>query len=104
MFLFGEKIGKPTAHNLLYEAAMEARTSGRSLSELITAHPLIKGKFSAESIREAVDPASHTGMAEKMTSRVIESARHWLEENRDSAKANPIKCPLGNHPRGCLLL
>lgn len=104
MFLFGEKIGKPAAHNLLYQAAMEARSSGRTLSELITAHPLISGKFSAESIREAVDPASHTGMAEKMTSQVIESARHWLEENRDTERANPLECPLGNHPSGCLLL
>ncbi|NTV14774.1 MAG: adenylosuccinate lyase family protein [Desulfobulbaceae bacterium] len=104
MFLFGEKIGKLAAHQLLYEAAMEARSSGRSLAELITAHPLIDGKFSVESIREAVNPASHTGMAENITRTVVENARFWLEEHRGSASTNPTPCPLGNSPNGCLLL
>ncbi|NTW87867.1 MAG: adenylosuccinate lyase family protein [Desulfobulbaceae bacterium] len=104
MFLFGEKIGKPAAHHLLYEAAMAARSSGRSLSEHITAHPLINGKFSAESIKEAANPASHTGMAEKMTGQVVESARHWLEEHHDIANSNPLTCPLGKDPSGCVIL
>lgn len=93
MFLFGDKIGKQTAHQLLYEASMEARLSGRSLSELITTHPLIQGKFSAESISEAVNPATHTGIAKELTKRVIINARHWLEEH-ESATTTPTPCPL----------
>jgi len=104
MFLFGDKIGKPAAHHLLYEAAMEARSSGRILSELITDHPLIRGKFSAESIQDAVNPANHTGRAEEMTNHVIANARSWFQGHSEIADTNPSPCPLGNHPNGCLLL
>ena len=104
MFLFGDKIGKPAAHHLLYEASMEARSSGRPLSELITDHPLIRGKFTAKSIQEAVNPSSHTGMAEKITQQVVGNARDWLDAHPDSANTNPTPCPLGSRPNGCLIL
>lgn len=104
MFLFGDKIGKPAAHQLLYEASMEARNSGRLLTELLAAHPLIAGKFSGKEIQEAVDPAGHTGMAAQITDQVVENARTWLKVNRQLITAHPPSCPLENRLKGCVFL
>lgn len=104
MFLFGDKIGKPAAHQLLYETSMEARNSGRLLTELLAAHPLIAGKFSGKEIQEAVDPARHTGMAARITDQVVGNARSWLKVNRQLTTAHPPSCPLENRLNGCLLL
>jgi adenylosuccinate lyase len=104
MFLFGDKMGKPAAHQLLYETSMEARKSGRVLTDLLATHPLISGRFSAKAIEEAVDPSRHTGMATKITDQVVESSRAWLKRNRELATAHPPKCPLDNRPNGCIFL
>lgn len=104
MFLIGDKIGKPAAHQLLYETSMEAKNSGRLLTELLADHPLISGKFSAKAIQEAVDPAGHTGEAARITNQVVEIARTWLLENQQLSSAHPPSCPLENSLKGCLLL
>lgn len=104
MFLFGDKIGKPAAHHLLYETSMEAKNSGRLLTELLADHPMISGKFSIQAIQEAVDPARHTGEATRITDHVVEITQTWLEANRQFTAAHPLSCPLENSPKGCLLL
>lgn len=104
MFLFGDKIGKPAAHHLLYETSMEAKNSGRLLTELLADHPMISGKFSIQAIQEAVDPARHTGEATRITDHVVGIAQTWLEANRQFTAAHPPSCPLENSHKGCLLL
>lgn len=104
MFLFGDKIGKPAAHHLLYEASMEARNSGRPLTELLVNHPLLSGKFSTKAIHEAADPAKHTGMASWITDLVVGNSRRWLNENRRFTIAHPQSCPLEQRMQGCVLL
>ncbi len=104
MFLFGDKIGKPAAHHLLYETSMEAKNSGRLLTELLASHPLISGKFSAQEIQEAVNPARHTGEAVIITDQVVEISKAWLKENRQLTNANPPSCPLVNRQKCCLIL
>ena len=104
MFLFGDKIGKPAAHQLLYEASMEARNSGRLLTELLAAHPLISGRFSREDIQEAIDPSRHTGVATQISDNVIGTSRRWLKENHQLIIAHPAPCPFENNPEGCNIL
>jgi len=93
MFLIGNEIGKPAAHQLLYEISMQARTSGIPLTDLLNEHPQIKGRFSPESIREAVDPARNTGAAGHLTDRVVKKAEIWLEQKQNSASGH-LPCPL----------
>jgi adenylosuccinate lyase len=100
MFLIGDKIGKPAAHRLLYEMSMAAHASGVPLSELLSRHHLIKSSFSESEIRNAVDPAAHTGSAAAQADRIAALAAEWLAAHPDLEQP-PSPCPLADPARGC---
>jgi adenylosuccinate lyase len=98
MFRLAEKMGKHSAHQLLYEIAMEARitgrrTSDRPLIDLLVAHPDIKSIFSREDLQKAIDPGQHIGLAGQLTDQVVKNATDWLADHGNFiAEISP--CPL----------
>ncbi|HER63549.1 MAG TPA: adenylosuccinate lyase family protein, partial [Desulfobacteraceae bacterium] len=89
MFRLGEKIGKQTAHQLLYEISMGARSIGRRstdrpLVELLAEHPEIRSIFTREALEKAIDPEQHIGLAGELTDRVVARAADWLAAQRDT--------------------
>ncbi len=75
MFHLGEKIGKQSAHALIYEASMGS--SGPNLTELLDrllAYPEINSNFSRADLEQAVDPGSHIGLSGALIDRVLAEA------------------------------
>lgn len=101
MFLFGDKIGKQAAHQLLYDASMASRESGKPLLDLLVDHEILNQHFSQESIQEAIDPSRHIGIAPQITDQVIAKARLWQRDHSQLAGVFSPTCPLQNSDRRC---
>ncbi|MGQ9694579.1 MAG: adenylosuccinate lyase [Thermodesulfobacteriota bacterium] len=71
MFALGEKIGKQKAHELVYELSMKAVKEGKPFGEVIKENEALKRYFRPEQLAEMLDPARHTGLAEKVVERVL---------------------------------
>jgi adenylosuccinate lyase len=98
MFRLAEKMGKHTAHQLLYEIAMEARSTSRRSTDrpfidLLAAHPDIKSIFTRDDLQKAIDPGQHIGLAGQLTDRVVGSATDWLADHENST-GDISPCPL----------
>lgn len=63
MLALGEKIGRQKAHDVVFEVAQAAATRGTPFLELLQVDPLVGGAFSADELRELIDPASYLGLS-----------------------------------------
>ncbi len=75
MFALGEKIGKQKAHEIVYELSMKAVAEEKSFAEVIKGDADLKKFFTTEQIEKLLDPAKHTGLAEKVVDNVLEVLR-----------------------------
>ncbi len=90
MFLLGEKIGKQTAHALLYEASV--RPPEPDQAELLTrllGHPEVSAHFRRPDLERAIDPGRHLGLSGAIIDQVLAAARALPSE----AAASPSPCP-----------
>lgn len=76
MFALGEKIGKQKAHEIVYEFSMRAVKDGKSFVQVLKEDEGIKKYFSPEQIAEILEPARHTGLAEKVVEKVLRALRN----------------------------
>ncbi len=81
MFKLGEKVGKQTAHTLIYQASITAKQSDLSLLEVLMSNPQISSKFSMEQLRQIVSPADQTGMAGQLVDNIIKIAKKEFKNN-----------------------
>jgi 3-carboxy-cis,cis-muconate cycloisomerase len=82
MLELGKTIGRQQAHEVVYEAAQTAASTGRSFVELLAADPRITAHLSPETIDRLLDPASHTGFASQLAYEQAEKARQIAAELR----------------------
>lgn len=76
MFLLGEKIGKQSAHTLIYDASLGCDgCDPNGLIDRLMAHPDINQHFSREDLEKAIDPSIHTGLSGEIIDRVLAEAR-----------------------------
>ncbi|MCC6189101.1 MAG: adenylosuccinate lyase family protein [Anaerolineales bacterium] len=80
MLALARKVGKQTAHSLVYEAAMKAHEAGRPLRDAVLAEPGITAHLSPEAIEALFDYRQHTGQCAALVDAVVEQA----EERRDA--------------------
>jgi adenylosuccinate lyase len=71
MLALAARIGKQSAHTLVYETAMAAHATGRPLKEAILAHPQIRAHLSTAEIEALFDYQRHTGQCGTMVDRVL---------------------------------
>ncbi len=71
MLALAERIGKQSAHTLIYETAMHAHTTGRGLREAILNNPQISGHLSTQEIENLFDYRRHTGQCAAMVDQVL---------------------------------
>lgn len=76
MFALGQKIGKQKAHEVVYDLSMKAVRDGKSFAEVLKEDEGIKKYFTPEQIVGMLEPARHTGLAEKVVERVLEVLRN----------------------------
>lgn len=75
MFALAPAVGKQTAHEMVYEASMAARTSGRPIEDVILEDPRIAPVLTEEAVREALDPTTYIGLAVEHVDRALDLTR-----------------------------
>ncbi len=75
MLALAEKVGKQSAHTLVYETAMKAHEAGRPLKDAILDNPALTAHLSAETIESLFDYRRHVGLCREMVDRVVKRAR-----------------------------
>jgi adenylosuccinate lyase len=80
MLELGEKVGKNTAHEWLYEASMHGIEKGLSFGEALRAHRDMTSVFSDEEIKALIEPGQYLGAVGESVDRVLarESGAAWL--------------------------
>ena len=73
MLALGEKIGKQTAHEVVYEIAMAAFESGTPFRDALTAEARVSDHLSPEEIEALLNPAAYLGAAEEIVDGVVGS-------------------------------
>jgi 3-carboxy-cis,cis-muconate cycloisomerase len=75
MMALAESVGRVTAHDLVYDAAMEAAETGRSFQECLLDDERIAAELSAEEVAELTDPTNYTGVSDVIARRTVEASR-----------------------------
>ncbi len=81
MFALGEKIGKQTAHEVIYRISMETFTEGAQFRDKLLADPTVTANLSTAEIDELMDPSTYTGFAGEICDKVVAS----IEKARQKA-------------------
>ena len=75
MLALAKRIGKQSAHTLVYETAMAAHTDGRGLKEAILANAQIRAHLSPDEIDALFDYRQHAGQCGAMVDQVLAELR-----------------------------
>jgi adenylosuccinate lyase len=76
MLALAARIGKQSAHTLVYETAMNAHSLGRGLKEAILDNPQICAHLSTTEIEALFDYRQHTGQCGAMVDQVLAELRN----------------------------
>ena len=71
MFALADKIGKQTAHEEVYLAAMKGIEEGLSFKDSLLANESIRAAVSEEELDELLDPTTYVGFSPKIVDHVI---------------------------------
>jgi len=80
MFELSAKVGKQTAHELVYEASMHGMSHAQTLEQALQAMPAVAAAMSREELAAVLDPTTYVGMAPQIVERVLDETRRagWL--------------------------
>lgn len=83
MFELSEKVGKQTAHELVYEAAMHGIEHGITFEQALMQNARVRGALSEQGLRAALDPTTYVGLAPAIVDNVLQkvTASGWLKES-----------------------
>ncbi|MCA5920971.1 adenylosuccinate lyase [Pectobacterium brasiliense] len=74
MFEIGKRLGKQTAHHLVYECSMQAFEQNQSFKSVLLAHPVLSEQVIAADLDEWLNPANYVGSAPQKVDDVIRYA------------------------------
>jgi len=75
MLALAEKVGKQTAHTLVYDTAMQAHEAGLPLKQAALANPQITAHLAPEAVEAIFDYRRQAGLCAAMVDRVLAEAR-----------------------------
>jgi adenylosuccinate lyase len=80
MFALADKLGKQSAHELVYEASMRAVQTRVGLEHALMEDEKVRAVLSADQLRALLDPSTYVGHAVTIVERVLERERSgsWL--------------------------
>ena len=79
MFALSGKVGKQTAHDLVYEASMHGIEKGVTFERSLMENKKVRDALSADELRAALDPTTYVGLAPQIVERVVkEQNAGWL--------------------------
>jgi adenylosuccinate lyase len=71
MFVLGNRLGKQTAHEVVYEVTMEAKQHGMSFREALLKDNRVNTSFTPQALEELLDPTTYLGLAVAMVDQVV---------------------------------
>ena len=78
MFVLSAKVGKQTAHELVYEAAMHGIENGITFERSLMENQKVREALTSDELRAALDPLQYLGHAEAIVERVLKEQEGWL--------------------------
>ena len=75
MLNLGKAIGRQHAHDVVYDAAMEAAVEGKSFGDLLAADKLVTAHLDKAAIEKLLDPTAYTGLGAQMAHDAATRAR-----------------------------
>ncbi|MCW5606295.1 MAG: adenylosuccinate lyase [Burkholderiales bacterium] len=81
MFVLSDKVGKQTAHDLVYEISMHGIENGISFEAALMQNAQVKAALSAAELKAALDPTTYVGRAPEIVDEVVAAQRAsgWLK-------------------------
>ena len=81
MFALSDKLGKQTAHEVVYETSMHGIEHGIAFERALMENAKVRGAMSADELRATLDPTTYIGHAEQIVERVIAQQKQsgWLD-------------------------
>jgi len=73
MLALGKKVGRQTAHDVIYHCSMRAFEENRLFRETLIEHPVVAQHLTTEAIEQLLDPYQYTGLAGEFVDRVVKS-------------------------------
>lgn len=80
MFVLSEKVGKQTAHDLVYEASMHGIENGVSFEDALLKNAQVGKALTAAELKAVLDPTTYVGRAPEIVDEVVREQRSkgWL--------------------------
>ncbi len=87
MFALAEKLGKQTAHEVVYEASMRGIAQGTKFEEALMENAHVSRTIGTKELRSLLDPATYVGLAPAIVERVLAATRTagWIKPADDRA-------------------
>jgi adenylosuccinate lyase len=82
MLDLGQAIGRQHAHDVVYDAAMEAATAQKSFGDLLAADQRVTTHLAKAEIDKLLDPTAYTGLCAQMARDAASRARQTAKEIR----------------------
>ena len=73
MLALAQKMGRQTAHDVVYECAMRAIEQGLPFRQTLAEHPAVAACLTAQDIERYLDPIHYTGLAGEFVDRVLQN-------------------------------
>jgi len=82
MFALADRIGKQTAHHVIYELSMKAVEENRPFKDVLLEDKRVSEALDERTLEELLDPAAYLGSAPQVVDRVLDRARlsPWLKD------------------------
>lgn len=91
MIELGSHVGKQTAHEIVYEDAMDALQGDLSFRDVLLADPRVNKHLGRDEIEVLLDPDRYVGLASQMVRDVVSLSR--LERARETSSPNTKGSP-----------
>lgn len=74
MFEIGKRLGKQTAHRLVYQSTMQAFEQNKTFKAVLLADPILNKEFTEDELDSWLEPVNYVGLAPEKVEQVIRYA------------------------------
>ena len=78
MFALSGKVGKQTAHELVYEISMHGIENNIPFEKALMENAKVRGAMTEQELRASLDPTTYVGLAPEIVDDVVKAAESWI--------------------------
>jgi adenylosuccinate lyase len=81
MFALADKLGKQTAHEVVYDASMHGFAQGITFEQALMGNARVKQALGTEELKSLLDPTTYVGLAPAIVERTLAATRAagWIK-------------------------